>query len=142
MRYGDHDGWHGNFRARRDAGGDPRCAGKRVAGFRRSNADAIADAGEDGDFVAGDGGRARRVFDCESAGQTVGGARMPGNSRAGHPRRAGASARRKSARAKIKWTRLDEKLITCASRSPTGATSAVSTACRKVTRAGKASRTI
>ena len=32
-------------------------------------------------------GHARRVFDCESARQAVGGARVPGNSRAGHPRR-------------------------------------------------------
>ena len=37
------------------------------------------------------------TFDHQSARQAVGGARVPGNSRAGHQRRPGAFARRKSA---------------------------------------------
>ena len=74
-----------------------RRAGKGVAGFRRGDADAIADAGEDGHFVARRGRNARCVFDREFAGQAVGSARMPGDSRAGHPRRTGAFARRRSA---------------------------------------------
>ena len=70
---------------------------KELPGFGEIMRDAIVCQGADGDFIAGGGRDARRLFDCESAGQAVGGARVPGNSRAGHPRRTGAFARRKSA---------------------------------------------